>query len=76
MEEDARTTTFRADEIGFFDPHLNEAMEKVDIVQVGQDIYYCNVHLFVSQARAIANVKGARYIRIGLHLCLRGIAQD
>lgn len=67
---------FRADDIGYFDPHLDEAMGKTDIVQVGHDTYYRDVHLFVGQAKAIANVKGPRLVRIGLHLCLRGVAQE
>lgn len=51
-------------------------MGKADIVQVGRDIYNRDVHLFVRQARAIANVKGAHLVRIGLHLCLWGVAQE
>lgn len=39
VEDEGRMMTFHADEIGYFDPHLDEAMGKADIIQVGRDIY-------------------------------------
>ncbi|KAI9874958.1 MAG: hypothetical protein M1830_009084 [Pleopsidium flavum] len=58
--EDRGYSTLRADDIGYFDPHLDESMGKTNIVQ----------------AKAIANVKGSCLVRTSLHLCLRGVAQE
>lgn len=38
---------FCAEGIGYFDPHLDEAYGKGDIVQMGKEVYYCDVHLFL-----------------------------
>lgn len=35
IDEDVRMTAFRADNIGYFNLHLDEAMSKTGIVQVG-----------------------------------------
>lgn len=63
------------EDIGYFDPHLDEAYGKGDIVHIGKDVYYRDVHLFLGQAKSIAMAKGPYLIRIGLHICLRGDAQ-
>lgn len=34
------------------------------------------MHIFVGQARAIADVKKTHYARIGLDSCLHGVAQE
>ena len=67
---------FRPEDIGYFDPHLDDAYGKGDFVQLGKDVYYCDVHLFLGQAKAAAMVKGTHLIRISLHICLRGSAQQ
>ena len=73
-----RETTLQAHEIGFFDSYLDEAIRvrRADIVQVGRAVYYCDVSVSVGQAGAVANSESSRYIRIGLHLCLRSVTQD
>lgn len=59
---------FRAEDIGYFDPHLDDAY--------GKDVYYRDVHLFLGQAESIATIKGAYLIRTNLHICLCGSAQQ
>jgi len=67
---------FQPEDIGYFDPHLDDAYGKGDFVQLGKDVYYCDVHLFLSQAKATAMVKGTHLIHISLHICLRGFTQQ
>ncbi len=69
-------SAFRAEDIGFFTPHLDEAYGKGDIVQMGKDVYYRDVHLFLGQAKAAATIKGSHLICISLHICLREDAQQ
>lgn len=70
------TTAFRAEDIGYFDPHIDDAYGKGDIVHVGRDVYYRDVRLFLEQAKFIAMVKGPYLIRNSLQICLRGNAQQ
>lgn len=69
------STAFRAEDIDYFDPHLDEAYGKGDIVQMGKDVYYRDVHLFLGQAKSVAMAKGTLPVRNSLHICLRGDAQ-
>ena len=68
---------FRPDEIGYFDPHLSSEFGEGDMVQVGKDTMYRNVHLFISRAKSIAQSKepeGPNLVRRSLEQCLRGAA--
>lgn len=70
------STAFRPEDIGYFNPHVDEAYGKGDIVQLGKDVYYCDVHLFLGQAKSAAMAKGFYPIRTSLHNCLQGSAQQ
>lgn len=65
---------FRTDEIGYFDPELDESFGTGEVVQVGKDIYYRNPRTFMSRAKSIADLVGPQLIQQNLELCLRGSA--
>jgi len=67
---------FQPEDIGYFDSHLNDTYGKGDFVQLEKDVYYCNVHLFLGQAKAAAMVKGTHLIHISLHICLCSSTQQ
>ena len=72
----ANEPRFKAADIGYFDPHLSEAQYgKGDWVPVGNDIWFRDVHLFISYAKSQANIMGDAFVARHLHLCLRGTAQ-
>lgn len=58
--------TFRPKDIGYFDPHLDDAYEKGDIIQLENEVCYCDVHLFLDQAKSMAMVKGPLLIHNSL----------
>lgn len=69
---------FKPTEIGYFDPHLSQSQYgKGDWVHMGNDVWYRDVHLFITQAKTIAATKhdGYALVRKNLNLCLRGDAQ-
>ncbi len=68
--------SWRSDEVGYFNPHLDAAMGTGDIVQSGKDTYYRNVYLFIDRIRDAASVRGGDVVRANLSTCLRGSAQE
>ena len=69
------TERFRAEDIGFFDPYLNNKFGEEAIVQMNNSIYYKNVHFFVGQTENIVFSKDDILIKLNLHQCLRSVAQ-
>ena len=67
--------SFRAQDVGFFDPTLDESYGPGDVVQVGRDVYYRNVYLFVERIKDAVNMYTADKVRSNLSSCLRGTAQ-
>lgn len=65
---------WKAEDIGFFDPYLDASYGAGDLVSVGKDTYYRDVHLFAAQVANIARTKGSTLVAANLHTCLRGTA--
>ncbi|MCJ1224180.1 hypothetical protein MMC12_000824 [Toensbergia leucococca] len=65
---------FRASDIGYFHPGLEVSKEYPagDIVNVGKDLYYRDVLLFVQQVKHVASIKKIE----NLSLCLQGSAMQ
>ena len=62
--------TWKSEEIGFFDPHLDVSYGVGDLVSVRKNIYYCDMHLFVAQVANIARICGSELVAQNLHICL------
>ena len=69
-----RTIQFRPEELGFFDPQLPISYGGGDIVVLGRDTYYRNVHVFISRIKDLVAAKGRKTIQSQLSTCLRGAA--
>ncbi|SLM38067.1 hypothetical protein LPUS_08164 [Lasallia pustulata] len=65
---------WKAEDIGFFDPYLDASYGAGDLVSVGKDTYYRDVHLFAAQVANIARTKGSTLVAANLHTCLHGTA--
>ena len=59
-----RTIQFRPEELGFFDPQLPISYGGGDIVVLGRDTYYRNVHVFISRIKDLVAAKGPRQILV------------
>ena len=72
------TAPWRPDELGFFDPDLNDdaVVGKGDIVYLGNHPFYRNVFTFVERIQDVAKAKGENTVRLNLHSCLRGTALE
>ena len=66
---------FKATDVGFFDPKLEDSYGAGDVVQVGRDVYYRDVFLFVERIKDAVTTYGAETVRANLSTCLRGTAQ-
>jgi hypothetical protein len=71
-------TSWRPEELGFFDPDLNDdsVIGKGDIVYLGSHPYYRNVFIFVERIQDVAKAKGENTVRLNLYSCLRGTALE
>lgn len=49
---------FTPEEVGFFDPLLNQAYGPGPVITVGEDAVYRDVHLFMERLRDVAMIKG------------------
>jgi len=67
---------FQSENIDYFDLHLNDAYKKGNFVQLKKNVYYCDVHLFLSQAKAAAMIKSTHLIYISFHICLCDFTQQ
>ena len=65
---------WKAEEIGFFDPYLDASYGTEDLVSVGKDTYYRDIHLFTAQIVNIVRIKGSALIAVNLHTCLHSTA--
>lgn len=63
-------TAFQPKNVGYFDLHLDEVYGKGDIIQMGKDIYYRDMHLFLGQAKSVAMAKDTLPVQNSLHICL------
>lgn len=62
--------------LGYFDPHLDRAHSKGEIVLVDKDVYYKNVVLFVQHLQSLVTIKEAALIKANITISLRGSALE
>jgi hypothetical protein len=70
-----KKSSFRASDVGFFDPQLNPFYDSDDVIQMRRDLYYRDVYLFVERVKNAVIMSGAEAVRTNLSACLRGSAQ-
>ena len=59
-------------DLEYFDPHLDRAHGKGEIVSVGKDVYYKNVVLFVQRLQNLVTFRGATLVKANIATSLRG----
>src|SRR6266536_4230007 len=70
---DPSRTSFKVEELGFFDSELLIEYGSGDVVRIGKDIIYRSVHLFVQRITDMASIKGDKIVSYNLSLYLRGV---
>jgi len=70
---DPSKTSFKAEELGFFDPEFPIEYGLGDVVKTGKNTIYRSVHLFVQRITDMASIKDDKVINYNLPLCLRGV---
>lgn len=66
---------FRLQELGFFDPHLDDAkFGKGGVVYSGSNTYIRNPYVFMDRIRDVASLRGEATVKSRIPQCLRGEA--
>jgi len=73
---DPSRTSFKAEELGFFDLELPIEYGLGDVVKTGKNTIYRSVHLFVQWITDMANIKGDKIVSHNLPLYFRGAALE
>lgn len=74
---DREDNRFRAEEIEFFNPHLEiKKADFEDIAELGDKIYYRSVHLFIDALKDVDSFKSSELVRRNLNKCLREVSQE
>ena len=71
---DPSRTSFKIEELGFFDPELPIEYGPENVIKNEKNTIYRSVHLFVQRITDMANIKGDKVISYNLSLCLRETA--
>ena len=66
---------WKAEEVGYFYPHLEDSYGLGDFVNVGRDVFYRSVEAFIDRVHDVAADKGEALVTQNLSTCLRGPAQ-
>ena len=61
---DPSKTSFKTEELGFFDLELPIEYDSKDVIRTGKNTIYSNVHLFVQRITDIANIKNDKIVII------------
>src|SRR6266536_4894413 len=69
---DPSRTSFKAEELGLFDPELPIEYGSGNVMRTGKNTIYRNIYLFVQRITDIANIKNDKIINHILPLYLRG----
>ena len=72
----APTERWNQADLGYFDPHLDRAHGKGEIVSVGKDVYYRNVVLFVQHLQSFVTFRGAALVRANIAMSPRSSALE
>ena len=73
---DPSRTSFKTEELDFFDPKLPIEYGSGDVVKTGKNTSYRSVHLFVQRITDIASIKNDKIVNHNLPLCLREAALE
>jgi len=73
---DPSRTSFKAEELGFFDSEFPIEYGSGDVIKTSKNTIYRNFHLFVQRITDITNIKGDKIVNYNLPLCLRGAALE
>ena len=69
---DPSKTSFKTEELGFFDPELPIEYGSGNVIKTSKDTIYRSVHLFVQQITDMTNIKDDKIVSYNLSLYLRG----
>ena len=70
------TDRWNQSDLGYFDPHLDNAHGEGEIVLVGKDVYYRNVVLFVQRLQNLVTFKGVALVKANIATSFRGSALE
>ncbi len=73
---DPLRTSFKTEELGFFDPKLPIKYGLGDVVRIGKNTIYRSVYLFVQRIIDIVSIKGDKIVSYNLSLYFRGAALE
>lgn len=62
--------------LGYFDPHLDRAYGKGEIVLIGKNVYHKNVVLFVQRFQNLVTFRGVALVKTNIATSLRGSALE
>ena len=57
------TDRWNLEELGYFDPHLDQAYRKIEVVLIGKEIYYKKVVLFVQYIESFVIFQRAALVK-------------
>ena len=63
-------------DLDYFDPHLDRAYGKGEIVSVGKDVYYRKVMLFIQRLQSLVIFQGAAFVKANIATSLQGSALE
>ncbi len=72
LVSDPLKTSFKAEELGFFDLELPIEYGLENVVRIDKNMIYRSVHLFVQRITDIASIKGDKIVNYNLPFYLRG----
>ncbi len=73
---DSLRISFKAEELGFFDPELPIEYGLEDVVRIGKNTIYRSVYLFVQRITDMANIKGDKVVSYNFLFCFRGVVLE
>ncbi len=71
---DPSRTSFKTEELGFFDPELPIEYGLENVIKTDKNTTYRSVHLFIQRIIDIANIKDDKIVNYNHPLYLRGAA--
>ncbi len=69
---DSSRTSFKAEELNFFDPELPIEYGSKNLMRTDKNTIYRNIYLFIQRIADMANIKDDKIISYNLSLYLRG----
>jgi len=73
LVSDSSKTSFKIEELGFFDPELPIEYGLEDVIRTDKNMIYRSVHLFVQRVTDMTNIKNDKIVSYNLSLYLREV---